>query len=311
MSEQQAVATRKGIILAGGAGTRLHPMTKVVSKQLLPVYDKPMVYYPLSTLLLAGIRQILIISTPFDLPKYQQLLGDGSQLGVRLQYAVQPEPRGLAEAFLIGESFLAGDPACLILGDNIFYGHDLPVLLRRAGARESGATVFAYRVRDPQRYGVISFDREGQPVEIVEKPAQPQSRYAVTGIYFYDSDVVNIAKEVRPSDRGELEITSVNQAYLERKQLSVELMGRGFAWLDTGTPSSLLQASSFVEAVESRQGQKICVPEEIAWQMGYIGDDDLRSLAQEYGKSDYGAYLTDLLRDDRQEPTLRSGSAGS
>ncbi len=289
----------KGIILAGGAGTRLHPMTAVVSKQLLPIYDKPMVYYPLSVLLLAGIRDILVISTPVDLPLYRRLLGDGGSLGISLTYAEQAAPRGLAEAFLIGEEFIGGDGVCLVLGDNIFYGHDLQKLLRSAAARTEGASVFAYRVRDPQRYGVISFDAQGKPLDIEEKPAQPKSRYAVTGLYFYDNDVVSIAKQVTPSARGELEITTVNQTYLDRGNLNVELMGRGFAWLDTGTPSALLQASGFVEAIEARQGQKICVPEEIVWQLGYINDEQLRKLAEPLAKSDYGSYLLDLLTDGK------------
>jgi glucose-1-phosphate thymidylyltransferase len=292
--------TTKGIILAGGAGTRLHPMTAVVSKQLLPIYDKPMIYYPLSVLLLVGIRDILVISTPVDLPLYRRLLGDGQTLGIRFRYAEQSAPRGLAEAFLIGEEFIGDDGVCLVLGDNIFYGHDLQHLLQRSAARNSGATVFAYRVRDPQRYGVITFDGQGRPVEIVEKPKEPKSHHAVTGVYFYDNDVLSIAKEVQPSARGELEITTINQTYLERGNLHVELMGRGFAWLDTGTPSALLQASGFVEAIESRQGQKICVPEEIAWQLGYIDDDQLRRLAEPLAGNAYGAYLLDLLAEGRE-----------
>ena len=295
--------TKKGIILAGGAGTRLHPMTSVVSKQLLPVYDKPMVYYPLSVLLLSGIRDILLISTPQDLPQYQRLLGDGSQLGVNIQYAEQAEPRGLAEAFIIGDDFIGDDGVCLVLGDNIFYGHDFQKLLMNAGSRADGATVFAYRVRDPERYGVISFDKDGKAIDIEEKPAKPKSRFAVTGLYFYDNDVIEIAKNVKPSARGELEITSVNQSYLDAGKLNVELMGRGYAWLDTGTPSSLLQASSFMEAVEMRQGQKVCVPEEIVWQLGYIDDQQLEHLAEPLKKNTYGQYLLDLLKDGR-DPTV-------
>lgn len=294
-------AVKKGIILAGGAGTRLHPMTSVISKQLLPIYDKPMVYYPLSVLMLAGIRDILLISTPEDLANYERLLGDGHQLGISIQYAKQAAPRGLAEAFLIGENFIGEESVCLVLGDNVFYGHDFQKLLLCAASRDSGATVFAYRVRDPQRYGVISFDRAGKPVDIIEKPSQPKSRYAVTGLYFYDNDVIEIAKSVTPSARGELEITSVNQHYLDAGKLHVELMGRGYAWLDTGTPSSLLQASGFVEAIEVRQGQKICVPEEIAWQMGFIDSEQLARLAEPLKKSDYGAYLLELLKEGRDD----------
>ncbi|QDT32748.1 glucose-1-phosphate thymidylyltransferase RfbA [Thalassoglobus polymorphus] len=296
---------KKGIILAGGAGTRLHPMTSVISKQLLPIYDKPMVYYPLSVLLLSGIREILLISTPEDLPNYQRLLGDGSQLGISIQYVQQDAPRGLAEAFILGEKFIGSDSVCLVLGDNVFYGHDFQKLLISAASRKSGATVFAYRVRDPQRYGVISFDQEGKPVDIIEKPEAPKSRYAVTGLYFYDNDVIEVAKAVQPSARGELEITSVNQHYLDAKKLHVEMMGRGYAWLDTGTPSALLQASGFVEAVEMRQGQKICVPEEIAWQLGFISDDELIQLAEPLKKNAYGEYLLDLLKQGRDESVIR------
>ena len=280
-------------------------MTTVVSKQLLPIYDKPMVYYPLSVLLLSGIREILLISTPEDLPNYRRLLGDGTQLGISIEYAVQDEPRGLAEAFLIGERFIGTDSVCLVLGDNVFYGHDFQKLLHSAASRKSGATVFAYRVRDPQRYGVISFDKSGKPVDIIEKPTEPKSRYAVTGLYFYDNEVVEVAKSVQPSARGELEITAINQHYLNSGHLNVELMGRGYAWLDTGTPSSLLQASGFVEAVEARQGQKICVPEEIAWQMGYIDDRQLERLAEPYRNNAYGIYLLDLLKEGRDASVIR------
>lgn len=286
-------------------------MTSVVSKQLLPIYDKPMVYYPLSVLLLARIRDILLISTPDDLPNYQRLLGDGSQLGISIQYAEQPQPRGLAEAFLIGERFIGPDSVSLVLGDNVFYGHDFQKLLLSAAARSDGATVFAYRVRDPQRYGVISFDAQGKPVDIVEKPTHPKSRYAVTGLYFYDHDVIEIAKAVTPSARGELEITTVNQHYLDAGKLHVELMGRGYAWLDTGTPSALLQASGFVEAIELRQGQKICVPEEIAWQLGYIDDDQLARLAQPMGNNDYSRYLLELLKDGRDPSVMADARSES
>jgi len=287
----------KGIILAGGAGTRLHPMTRVISKQLLPVYDKPMVYYPLCTLMLAGIRRILVISTPDDTPLYERLLGDGSRWGLELSYAVQPTPGGLAEAFLIGEGFIGADPCALVLGDNIFYGHDFKPMLQRARARTGGATVFAYPVQDPERYGVVEFDAHGRAVGIEEKPEHPKSRYAVTGLYFYDNDVVRFAREIEPSARGELEITDVNRRYLDAGRLSVEVMGRGMAWLDTGTPESLLAASTFIETVEQRQGLKISCPEEVAYRMGYIGAEDVARLAEEHGKSTYAAYLRDLLTE--------------
>jgi glucose-1-phosphate thymidylyltransferase len=297
----QNTMTRKGIVLAGGSGTRLFPVTQVVSKQLLPVYDKPMIYYPLSTLMLAGIREILLISTPEDTPRFAQLLGDGSKWGLDLSYAVQPAPEGLAQAFIIGREFVGGNPSALVLGDNIFYGHDLSVQLTRANERKDGATVFAYPVSDPERYGVAEFDANGRVISLEEKPKVAKSRYAVTGLYFYDNRVLDIAAHLNPSARGELEITDVNRAYLDRGELACEVMGRGMAWLDTGTHESLLEAAQYIETIERRQGLKIACPEEIAYRLGYIDAAAIERLGNSMAKNGYGQYLLDLLR----EPNIR------
>jgi glucose-1-phosphate thymidylyltransferase len=292
----------KGIVLAGGAGTRLAPMTSVVSKQLLPVYDKPMLFYPLSLLLLAGIRDILIISTPRDLPLMRDMMGDGSELGIRLQYKVQDQPAGIAQALIIGEEFLAGSPVCLVLGDNVFYGEQLSQTLQRAAQTMEGATIFATRVKDPERYGVVEVDAGGRALSIEEKPRQPKSHYAVTGLYFYDAKAVEIARSLKPSARGELEITDVNRAYLSRGKLGVEILHRGIAWLDTGTPDSLLAAAHFVQTIEARQGLKVACLEEIAFRMGFINAAGLKRLAEKYGRNDYGAYLRMLLDEHREGP---------